>query len=1002
MYCRIPFTDKRCTTGSAVAVLLCAVASIARPARGDEPDLSAELPRVAPVEAAEAVATIEVKPGFAIEQVAAEPLVTSPVAMAFDARSRLYVVEMRDYSEDAEGHLGRVRLLADTDGDGHFDTSSLFAEGLSWPTAVICYDDGIFVGAAPDILYLKDTDGDGRADVTRKVFTGFSRGNVQGLVNSFAWGLDNRIHGATSSAGGVVRRADDEKAREVSLSGRDFAFDPRTLDFEATSGGAQHGMSFDNWGRKFVCSNSDHIQLVMFEDRYIARNPYLTAPSARLSIAADGPQAEVYRISPVEPWRLVRTRLRVAGEVPGPIEGGGRASGYFTSATGITIYRGNAWPAEMAGVAIVGDVGSNLVHRKRLDPKGLELVARRIDERSEFVASRDIWFRPVQFANAPDGTLYVADMYREVIEHPLSLPPLIKKHLDLTSGRDRGRIYRIVPAGFKQEKPANPADASTAELVATLARGNGWHRDTAARLLYERQDRAAIAPLEKLSAHSSSPEGRMHALHALAGLNALRPEVVLARLDDADPHVRQHAVRLAEGLANGSGEIRQQLFAMAESEPDPLVRYQLLFSLGEVRASERSPALATLARRDGQDRWVRLALLSSLADGTADVFTELANDEPFRATDAGAQLLAIMASQAGAAGRDADISAVLVAVESLPTAENTLAGELVRGLSEGLARHGGSLDKLLAGRSSSKAAEAFVRLLAAARETAIDEERPAAARARAVAVLALGPTDETLRALESLLGDRQPPEVQLASLAALGHRAEGEVASIVLNAWPSLSPRLRSQAAEALFARVDRLQALLDAIEADRFKASDLEPARVQRLLAHPDKKLRRRAGGLLAASKPGRRADVVDAYRPALELKGDPAKGKQHFQKVCAACHRVEGVGYEIGANLATFKNRGPEAILTNVLDPNREVNPQYVNYVLSTDDGRTVTGMIDGETATSVTLKRAEGATDTILRVNIVEKVASGLSIMPEGLEQQLDKEAMADLIAYLMSVP
>ncbi len=185
----------------------------------DDEDFSAELPRIAPVEPRDAVGTFVVAPGFRVELVAAEPLVQDPIAMSFDENGRLYVVEMHDYSEDAEGRLGKIRLLTDTDGDGRFDTSTVFAENLSWPTAVICYDGGIFVGAAPDIVYCKDNDGDGHADVTQRVFTGFGRSNVQGLLNSFAWGLDNRIHGATSSSGATVRRADDEKAKPIVLSG---------------------------------------------------------------------------------------------------------------------------------------------------------------------------------------------------------------------------------------------------------------------------------------------------------------------------------------------------------------------------------------------------------------------------------------------------------------------------------------------------------------------------------------------------------------------------------------------------------------------------------------------------------------------------------------------------------------------------------------------------------------------------------------------------------------
>ncbi len=169
-------------------------------------DFSAELPRIAPHEPADALSTFSVLDGFKIEQAAAEPLVASPVAMAFDADSRLYVVEMRDYSEQDKERLGRVRLLEDTDADGRFDRATIFADDLSWPTAVTCYDGGIFVGAAPDIYYLKDTDGDRMADQRRTVYTGFSRANVQGLLNSFQWGPDNRIHGTASSAGGTITR----------------------------------------------------------------------------------------------------------------------------------------------------------------------------------------------------------------------------------------------------------------------------------------------------------------------------------------------------------------------------------------------------------------------------------------------------------------------------------------------------------------------------------------------------------------------------------------------------------------------------------------------------------------------------------------------------------------------------------------------------------------------------------------------------------------------------
>jgi putative membrane-bound dehydrogenase-like protein len=961
-------------------------------------DFADELPRIPPHEPADALATFQVLPGFHIEQTAAEPLVHSPVAIDFDENGRMFVCEMIDYSEQDKEFLGAVRVVEDIDGDGRFDKSTLLADKLSWPTALCCYDGGVFVGAAPDIYYLKDTDGDGKADIRQTVFTGFGRSNVQGLFNSFHWGLDNRIHGATSSSGAQVRRADAPDAKPIVLSGRDFAFDPRTLELEPTSGGAQHGMSFDDWGRKFLSSNSDHIQLVMYEDRYLARNRYLAAPGSRLSIAADGPQAEVYRISPVEPWRIVRTRLRVSGKVPGPVEGGGRAAGYFTGATGVTIYRGDAWPAAYRGQAFVGDVGSNIVHRKLVEPDGVGLIARRADEKKEFVASTDIWFRPAQFANAPDGNLYIIDVYREVIEHPASLPPAIKQHLDLTSGRDRGRVYRVVHDGFQQQKIPQLGRAPTAELVATLAHRNGWHRDTAARLLFQRGDRSAVEPLVTLAGAAPLPEGRMHALYALASLGGLTPEVILPRLADEHPRVREHALRLSETLAADSAEIRQRYAALAD-DADLRVRYQLAFTVGIAPANLRTEVLAKILKRDGGDRWVRLAALSSLAEGSSDVLAALAADDRFCASDGARPVLVELAGQIGLQARQSEVLAALGAIEKLPADRKPLATVMVVALTEGLTRSGSPLKGQVVAKSG-KAAELLAGLIASSRQAAVDEARQPAERAEAIRTLGLAPFAENATILTGLLGTRQPQEVQLAALAVLARYADPQIGALLAEAWPTFGPKLRTAVMEAIFSRGDWLLKFLEEVEKGEIPLTDLEPARVRLLDAHSNPAVREKAAGIMQKLKIGRRQDVFEAYTPALALPGDAARGKVHFQKVCSVCHRLDNFGTEIGPNLATVQNRGAEAILLNVLDPNREVNPQYVNYLLVTTQGRSITGLVAAETATSVTLKRQENATDTVLRADIDELRSTGQSIMPEGLEKQLDHEAMADLIAYLLS--
>jgi putative membrane-bound dehydrogenase-like protein len=963
-------------------------------------DLKAELPRVPPHEPGDALSTFKALDGFRIEQVAAEPLVGSPVAMAFDEDSRLYVVEMRDYSEQDKDRLGRVRLLEDADGDGKFDKATMFVEGLSWPTAVACWDGGIFVGAAPDIYYLKDTNGDGKADVRKLVYTGFARNNVQGLLNSFQWGLDNRIHGSASSNGGRITRPDAQEFKAVSVSGRDFSFDPRTLDFRPESGGAQHGMTFDDWGRKFVCSNSDHIQMVMFEDRYVARNPSVSARSPRTSIAADGPQAEVFRISPVEPWRIVRTRLRVTGAAVGPIEGGGRAGGYFTGATGTTIYRGDAWPAEFVGQSFTGDVGSNIVHRKILKPDGVGFIADRADQAREFVASTDNWFRPAQFANGPDGNLYIIDVYREVIEHPLSLPPEIKQHLDLTSGRDRGRIYRVVRQDFKQKSSVKLGHASAAELVAALASRNGWTRDTAARLLYQRQSTDARAALEKLAAESKLPQGRMHAIAVLAGIHALSPQFVSARLADDDPRVRERAVLVSEPLLAGSPQLCEAICKL-QDDPDMRVRCQLAFTLGSIQHPARIPALASIVYKDSADPWMRLAVLSSLNDGAGSLFKHLLSDGKWRASDDGRQMLAELARYIGRHNRDNERDELLTALDSLPREENGLAEAVVRGLGEGLAKGSGTLRDRLAAAGGAKAERVLDEMLRAARARAADDQLATRDRVDAIRTLALDVFAAAGPVLTALVSSQQSQDVQGAALNTLAKFSDPAIAATLVEVWPSLSPRLRAEAAESIFSRPAWLLVFLDAAQHDTVSLADLDPARLIVLEKHSDSAIRKRAAPLLAKIKLGRRQDVIDSYRSVLSTEGDRSRGRQVFQKICASCHRLEGVGYEIGPSLASFRNRGPEAILVNVLDPNREVNPQYVNYVLITNDGRSMTGMLAAETATSVTLKRAEDVTDTVPRSDIEQLRSSSLSIMPEGLEKQIDPAAMADLLAYLNGV-
>ncbi len=396
-----------------------------------------------------------------------------------------------------------------------------------------------------DLLYLKDTKGTGKADVRQVVLTGFGKDKAgEGQLNSFHWTLDNRILVSTGLDGGQLKQPD---GKIVSLRSMNVLLDPKTNQWELTSGGGQHGMSIDDFGRVYVSGNSDPFHTLAYDARYLSAGSRVQAPAASVDILPSGKFTRLHRISPVEGWRALRTKLRKEGKVPGSAEGGTPA-GFFTGASGVTVYRGDAFPAEYRGNIFVGEVANNLVFRATLKPNGSLPLAERADSDREFLASKDVWFRPVQLANGPDGCLYVIDMYRELIEGAAFLAPQVLKNVDPSAGIDKGRIWRIVTDGYKHHAVPALGKAKTEELVDLLDHPNGWHRDTASRLLYQRQPHngAIQKQLEQLVVKGKTAQGRVHALHALAPLAGKGDKLLKIALKDPEPRVREHALRLCE------------------------------------------------------------------------------------------------------------------------------------------------------------------------------------------------------------------------------------------------------------------------------------------------------------------------------------------------------------------------------------------------------------------------------------------------------------------------
>ncbi|MBL9209715.1 MAG: c-type cytochrome [Opitutaceae bacterium] len=979
-------------------------ASFVPPAAGADPGPLQIFPAVPP----EAVGrTFRVQDGFTMDLLAAEPLVASPVALAYDEDGGAFVAEMRDYpytdkrthqpwvENTTDASLGRIRRLVDDDGDGRFDRSVIFAEGLSWPTGIACWQGGIYVTATPDIWYLKDTDGDHRADVRIKVFTGFRKYNIQTAVNSPLWGIDNRITIAVSSNGGTLTRPGQPAFAPLKLGGRDLRIDPRDHTLELITGGtARFGQSYDDWGNRFLCSASNPAFHVVSDGTRAARNPYLSAPNPVHDVRGAGGTLPVHRISPLEPWRVIQSgRWQAARETSPRKEL--TPGGTVTSATGITIYRGSAYPEKYHGQAFVGEVANNVVHRQTVAADGVTFRFAAADQEAEFVASNDTWFRPVNFVNAPDGTLHIVDMYRETVEHPWSVPDDLHAKLDLTSGRERGRLYRLAPPGFRPPPPPRLGRASTAALVATLEHRDAWWRETAQRLLFERRDAAAVAPLRTLLAASPHALARVHALWTLDGLAALREDDLVRALNDPSAGVREHAVRLAAARIDAAPALRTRVVALAGDDAIR-VRYQVaLAAAGGTADSATDVALALLAR-DADDRWVRAAALGGPPEHAVRLAERVLREPSRWSGPGGREVVRQLLFSVGAQSQRDALDRVWNAFAATPAAPER-ERLFWSGLGEGL-RQGNRTLRSAFPVGSSPAAARVAALLDQAQRDARATTLPVADRLEAVRLLAQDEFARVHPVLSALLSPGEVQPVQLAAVRTLAGFTGPAVGPLLLRSWSGYTPAVRDEVVTALMNRRERTGELLAALEQQVIGLGQLSPARRAQLLGHPDPALKARAAKIFGQGPAGSRAAAVENYRAALALPGDAARGRVIFEQACAACHRLGGRGADLGPALETVRGWDRPKLVLHILDPNREVAPGYLVYTLELKDGSSLSGMISEESAGSITLRRMGAPAETILRQNLVRVTSSSASLMPEGLEGALSVPDMADLLACL----
>ncbi|HEX5269959.1 MAG TPA: PVC-type heme-binding CxxCH protein [Gemmataceae bacterium] len=935
--------------------------------------------------------------GLRIELVASEPQIESPVAMAFDEDGKLWVVEMRDYPngpKPGEKPQGRIMVLEDKDGDGFYETATVFADNLLFANGIMPWKGGVIVTMAPQIVYFHK---DGTKEV---LYEGFAAGNPQLRVSHPVLGLDGWVYVANGLRGGKVRRVSPGVAPPgvdpvTDISGRDFRFNLLTGQYEALSGMGQYGNCFDDRGHRFVCDNRHHLRHVVIEDRYLKRNPYLAAPAVVQDISEldkeEGPLSSGGRVYPISKnWTTSSLH-----------------AGHFTAACGVHIYEDVLLPKEYRGCAFTCEPTGNLVHQEVLTPDGATFRSKPAKEGVEFLASTDDWFRPVFLSEGPDGALYVVDMYRAVIEHPEWMPPELKNRPDLTWGKDKGRIWRIVPEGHKTTKGQRPtmSKAGIDPLLLALSVENAWWRTTAHRLLLEGlQGPARPERLEDMALRGNY-RWNIPAAWLLEALHRADDSVILGMLDR--PQNVETALTLAERKIGKSLNLQKRLTERVDDflKPGEPWAFRLALTLGQWDSDEVIPPLSKIALANDGDRWTRLAVESSVANRSGNLIASLLkNGLTKEASEGRFALLRELAAVAGARQNQNEIAPLLQALAAIEGAEAArwqMTG--LDGLTEGMGRRGPGLSAVLRGWPANLRPAAAVadKLLAEAAKVAADPKADPGERLTAIRLTAHAPWASAEPVLAKLVSEDGPQDLRLAAVRALSAHPNPAVARILMKSWTAYPPALRREVTEAMLRQPDRTLFLLGEIEAKRVRPADLDSQRQRQLVNSPRAEIRDKAKKLLRDGLPADRKKVLEQYAAALKVKGDPAGGRRVFKQNCATCHRLAGEGVNVGPNIADAeRTRTAEALLNDILNPNAAIDANYIAYVVTLKNGKVLTGIIAAETATSITLKRAENQTDTVLRQDVEEVRSMAVSLMPEGLEKSITVEEMGDLLAFLKS--
>ena len=971
-----------------------------------------------PLGPAESLKHIVVPRGFQVELFAAEPdLGGKPIAMAWDARGRLWVAETYDYPNElqppGEGR-DRIRICQDTDGDQRADKFTVFAEGLSIPTSIAFHRGGAIVQDGVRTLYLKDTDGDDVADERTVLFEGWNQRDTHGGVSNFQYGLDNWIW---AMQGYNFSRPTARGEENPGFRQGFFRFRPdgSEIEFIRSTNNNTWGLGISEEGLIFGSTANHNPSVYMpIANRYYEQVRGWT-PSLVLGTIADS-----------HLFRPITDKVRQVDQ-----------HGGYTAGAGHALYTARRYPPEYWNrAAFVNGPTGHLVGTFVLDRDGADF---RSTSPFNLLASDDEWTAPIMAEVGPDGNVWVIDWYNYIVQHNPTPQGFEtgKGAAYETDLRDKkhGRIYRVVydKHGVDPSRSISLHGAKPAQCVAALSHDNLLWRRHAQRLLVERGDLDVLPKLISLASDQSVDAiglnvGAIHALWTMHGLGALdgshspATAAAMAALSHPSAGVRRNALAVLPPTTESTAAV---LGADLLGDPDAQVRLAAFLALAELPAIEQGGAAIAAAFNDpanASDRWIPEAATSAAAR----------NDLHFLSAVAGApkpaeQLLETtrIVAEHYARGGAADSLAALIAAtaKAEPRVADTIVGGLAAGWPDEAAVDVSSqleadLERMfsqltpgaqgqlvrLATRWGSTRFEEQAREVATALLKQIDDDSLAAAArigaARQFAEFRGGDADAAADLLEHVT-PQLAPEVAAGVVGALALTEAEETAAELIEQFDRLTPSARSAGIVVLMSRPAWTAELLAAADSGHIPLGELSLDQKQALARHPQPRIRRHARQLLqrggALPDADRQAVLEELLALAAET-GDPVAGKEVFKKQCAKCHLHRGEGANIGPDLTGMAVHPKAELLVHLIDPSRNVESNYRVYTVVTIDGRIFTGLLASESRTALELYDAEGKKQSLLREDVDELIATSKSLMPEGFEKQVSAAEITNLLEFL----